>query len=255
MLVCTPPTTKQEYILLANGFGIPCFTEADIMSYKGEYYPSRTMVFNPAIVKINQFLKTNMLGKVCAFNYHMGQFLPSWHVGADMKKYYAAQKDTSGVLEMTAFELSWLSFLFGMPTYFNHCIDKSLNLENVSADDIITAVVSFDNGGKKVYGTMLIDTVSNPATRDLKIIFENGTLFWNWDKDYILVQAADGATFKIYVEKGQPTDGYNKNISDDMYSSEIQNFIKAIAGQEDYNYSFILENKISKIMEFVRGGF
>lgn len=251
MLICVPPTMKQEYIVLANEFSIPCFCEADIVTYDGEYYPSRTMVYHPAVKRIKEFLQNSGLGNVYTFNYHLGQHIRDWHVGADYTNYYAAQKETGACKEMFAFELAWLSWIFGQPANATGMRDKQLKDPQVTADDVYATAVSFRRFHSNrlmdyLVGTVLIDIVSRPAIRKLTIIGEKGMMEWDWRNDYITLMLENGdikngtrieGTKKLLFDKGQAQEGYNENIPEQMYVDEVAAFVKEVQGRKsEYVY-------------------
>jgi predicted dehydrogenase len=256
-VISVPPLKKQNYITHCNLEGIPCFAEADVTEYAGSYFPSCSLIYHPAIQRIKELLDGGVIGNTYTFTYHMGQSLYDWHPGCDMKTYYAAQKDSGACREMFCFEMSWLSYLFGTPTDAKGLIDKKLNDPDIMADDVYAASVEFCNKKQAVWvepinenktmfkalnsntitGTVLIEILSRPAIRELRIVGKKGTLKWNWDNNYVLFEPSErhGLNIKqtlngikFSFDKGEAADGYNKNICEDMYISEMKNFINSI---------------------------
>ena len=260
IIISVPPLLKQKYIDFANNENIPCFCEADIQTYSGDYYPSSTMRFNPAIRKIKELLDNGTLGNVYTFTYHCGNHIADWHPGANMKTYYAAQKETGACMEMFCFELSWLSCLFGTPADAKGLIDKKLNDTDISADDVYATAVKFNkevpvqhglwvgHANESIAGIVLIDIVSRPAIRELRIVGENGTLSWNWNNSYITINTSNGLTVTYGYDKGQAAEGYNANICEDMYIDEIANYINSIQGKETYAYSKAEEEQVIEML-------
>jgi len=225
MIISSPPLTKQPYITLANNFSLIPFCEADIQTYSGDYYPSSTMRFHPAITKIKELIDNGTLGNVYTFTHHCGNHIADWHPGADMKTYYAAQKETGGCKEIFPFELSWLSWLFGEPKNAVGMINKTLNDKDITADDVYTTACKLGN----ITGTILIDIVSRPAIRELRIVGEKGIIEWNWNEDFVYHKFADGLNqYQHYVPKGQAAEGYHSAICEQMYIDEIKAFINSI---------------------------
>jgi predicted dehydrogenase len=270
MLICVPPAKKQKYINIANKYNIPCFCEADVMTYDGEYCASRTMIYHPAIRRMDEFLQNNGLGKIYTFNYHLGQHIRDWHVGADYTNYYAAQKETGACREMFAFELSWLAWLFGNPVGARGFIDKQLNDPQITADDVYATAISFERRFSNIpndyiRGTMLIDVVSRPAVRKLVIIGEKGALEWNWQDNFFTVNFEMGSmqegtrmegVKKFFFDKGVSQEGYNENIPEQMYVDEIATFIanvqaSVLQGFRMDEYSFQEEANIIDMLRKV----
>lgn len=259
-MVCVPPMVKQPYIDLANRHDIPVFAEADIISYKGEYYPSRTMVYHPAIKKIKEMLEDDDLGDIYTFNYRLGQHIKDWHPGADYSKYYAAKKRTSGAFEMVVFEVAWLSWILGIPIDVKGMIAKQLDIPEIKADDVCSFSISFNGTlapipSSAIVGTILIDTVSLPAARELIIIGEKGTLVWDWTKETITTFWANKAVSEILIRAGEAAEGYHPSICEQMYVDEIAEFIYDVthkANFTSYGYTPEDEAEVIKILDKLR---
>lgn len=249
MFVCVPPTKKLEFIKAGNVCEVPVFCEADVQTYDANYQSSSTLRHHPAIRKIKESLDNGTLGKVYTFTHHCGNHIADWHPGADMKTYYAAQKETGACREMFCFELSWLSYLFGDPVDAKAFIDKKLNDPDISADDVYATAVKFSkevpaqhglwvgHANESITGTVLIDIVSRPAIRELRIVGEKGTILWNWDNDYIQLSVPNAEDIHIHYERGRAAEGYNKNIPEFMYEQEMKNWIESLQGKAEYLYS------------------
>jgi len=274
ILISVPPLQKQKYIDLSNRFNVPCFIEADVTEYTGNYYSSATLRHHPAIQKIKELLDGGALGRVYTFAYHMGQSIYDWHPGCDMKTYYAAQKESGACREMFCFELSWLSYLFGTPTDVKGMIDKKLDDLDITADDVYSASVKFkqntfitDKTGKAfgtdfttghietttVTGTVLIDILSRPAIRELRIVGEKCNLLWNWNNSYISLEHPDGAVITYGYDKGKAAIGYHPAICEKMYEDEIKNFIDAIQKKAKYLYTLEDEKTVMDMLRKVEG--
>lgn len=269
IFICVPPTVKEYYVELANDNGIPCFCEADIQSYDGDYYPSRTMIYHPAIRKIRDILTSGDIGTVYAFTYHLGQHIRDWHEGADYSKYYAAKKETGACREMFCFELAWLSWIFGQPIDAKGFVSKQLLDEEIAADDVYSTVIKFQcpkDGGwwrqlihpsaysETITGTVLIDVVSRPATRELMIVGGGGILKWNWGGDFIDVITKDGSR-KEKFDRGKAAKGYNQNIPEQMYVDEVKAFLHDVICRNsdhtcnvEHDYSLEEERKIIELL-------
>jgi predicted dehydrogenase len=274
MIVCSPPKTKGEYITLAAKLGIPVFCEADIVSYtEGSYYPSCSLIYHPGIQKIHELLDNETLGKIYCFTYHQGMYLRDWRpAGFDFKGYYAAEL---GAKEMFCFEMSWLSYLLGTPIEVKGMIDKKLDDPDITADDVYAASVKFHNEkaiaeytcGIPIYpsrydelkkqfsvtGTVLIDILSRPAIRELRIVGEKCNLLWNWNNSYVSLEHPDGAVITYGYDKGEAADGYNANICEQMYIAEMQNFIDAVQGKAEYLFSRGDEEAVMGMLGKVEG--
>jgi predicted dehydrogenase len=180
IIVSSPPITKQQYIDMAQEKNIPCFVEADVCLYNGNYYPSSTMRFHPAVIKIKELIDNGTFGKIYSFTYHHGSHLDDWRPKGFPPDYYAAKKESSACKEMFCFELSWLSYLFGMPVDACGYVDKKLDMENVAADDCYSTVAKFEKTKLvqviKPWDDRITKSLKNPFIKD-----ENNTYSEKYD--------------------------------------------------------------------------
>jgi len=277
MFVCTPPTTKDYYVELANNNGIPCFCEADIVAYEGDYCPSRTMIYHPAVKKIKELVRGREIGATYAFTYHLGQHIKDWHPGANYSSYYAVKKETGGCREMFCFEVAWLSWVFGAPLDAKGFVSKQMADEEVAADDVYAAIVKFQcstadswwfnyfihplNKANKqeiestVTGTVLVDIVSRPPVRELVVIGSEGMLKWNWGGDCIDLITKDGSR-KEKFDRGHAAKGYNENIPEQMYVDEVKAFMHDVlwrkSGQISARQYDYFKDEEAKVIDTLR---
>lgn len=275
VFVCTPPMTKQPYIDLANKYGIPCFVETDICNYTGEYSMSNSTIFHPAVQKIKELLDDGVIGNPCAFQYHCGQSIYTWRNGnTDI---WQAKKETGGCRELLPFEIGWLSYLFGEPIEAKGMMNKRLDDKNITADDVCSCAVRFWNkamtvtcvpvnnsvlygalNSNTVTGNILIDLISCPAVRQLKIVGTKGTLMWDWENDFVTIAPMEKYGLSLHdmlhgmnikFDKGKSAEGYNENIPELMYERELANFIASVQGKEKYLYTKAMEEASIRVLE------
>ena len=244
IIVSSPPLTKQKYIDEAGQRGIPCFCEADIVSYNGFYYPSCSLIFHHGVQKIKELLQTSAIGNIYTFQYRLGQHLREWRPkGFDFTNYYAAKH---GGNEMVIFELAWLSYLFGKPQNCCGIIDKKMNDPQISSNDVFAMAVQFST----CIGSILVDILSRPAARGLTVIGSKANLLWNWDNDSIELEYPNGEYTLVFYPKGKAADGYNENICEEMYQIELKSWIDSLNGGT-YPYSKAEEKAVIECLRKV----
>ncbi|MFA5208323.1 MAG: hypothetical protein WC428_06800 [Candidatus Paceibacterota bacterium] len=248
MIVCSPPKTKGTYITFASKLGIPVFCEADIVNYtEGPYYPSCSLIYHPGIQKMCEIIGDGLIGKIYTFQYHLGQHIRDWRPkGFDFANYYAA---AYGGKEMLVFELSWLAYLLGRPMAVGGMGDKKMDDAQISSLDVYAMTVHFST----CIGSILIDIVSRPAIRELRIVGEKCNLLWNWNNSYVSLEYPDGAVITYGYDKGKAADGYNANICEQMYIAEMQNFIDAIQCKAEYLFSHDDEKVVMDMLGKIEG--
>lgn len=207
--------------------------------------PSCTLLFNPAIQTMKRILEEGKIGKVLAFQYHMGQYLPDWHPWEDYRTVYFSKKETSACREMFCFELIALNALIGSEVKDVRGTITKLTDLNMNADDTITAAVTYENN---VRGTLLIDVLSRKPYRTLRILGSDGVLEWErFDYALKLYDAKSRHTQVIPIPKGNPEKGYLNE--EEMYVDEIKAFLTAIKGEAMYPYTFRQNFKNLKALE------
>lgn len=196
--------------------------------------PSATLRFYRPIHIIKKVLDGGKIGKVLAFQYHMGQYLPDWHPWEDYRKVYFSKKETGACREMLPFELIWLNWLIGSKiTNISGFISKVSDLD-MEADDIITASLRYKNG---VLGSVIIDVISRKPFRTLRILGSKGVLDWEKFDSVIKIYNARSQKPKIiFLPKGHPETGYVNE--EEMYNDEITAFLNAIRKKTKYPFSF-----------------
>lgn len=118
----------------------------------------------------------------------------------------------------------------------------------VDIDD--TYVVSMDVGGN--YETMIIDVVSRYAIRNLILNLEYGQILWRWDENVVKLYDAKNTRWIYFIfAQGHTTEGYNKNIVEDMYIEEMDLFVKTIIVKASYPNDLDNDIRVLKILEKV----
>ena len=196
--------------------------------------PSSTLRFYTPIKMMKKILDEGKIGKILAFQYHMGQYLPDWHPWEDYRTVYFSKKETGACREMLPFELIWLNWLMD-----SKVADISGNITKVSdldmdADDVVLANLKYQNG---ILGNVLIDVISRKPSRILRVLGSEGVLDWErFDHEIKIYDAKTKNTEIIPVPKGNPETGYVNE--EEMYNDEIKAFLDAIYGRAQYPHSF-----------------
>jgi predicted dehydrogenase len=206
--------------------------------------PSCTLRFNSSIRKIKEVIDSGEIGRLLAFTYHSGQYLPDWHPWEDYRKFYVAKRETGAAREIVSFELVWLTWVFGNIETVS-CFCGKTSILDIDIDDIYQVLMKFKNG---VFGHMQVDVVSRVADRSCKIFGEKGVVFWNWGED-IKVYTAKDKEWKSYKErKGVSVPGYDEKIKEEPYIEEMKQFIKAIRKEEKFPYTLEEDKAILELL-------
>ncbi len=244
LIISTSPESHGNYIRYALNHRKHFFVEhptsddgyAEILANTNATVkaPSCTFLFNPAIKSMKKILDEGKIGKILAFQYHMGQYLPDWHPYEDYRDVYFSKKETNACREMFCFELIWINALIKSAIKeVSGTISKLSDLD-MDADDTITAAITYENN---VRGTILIDVISRKPFRTLRILGSEGVLEWErFDYTVKVFDAKTKETEVLTVPKGNPEKGYVNE--EEMYIEEIKAFLTAIKDGAPYPYSF-----------------
>ncbi|MEP1094961.1 MAG: Gfo/Idh/MocA family oxidoreductase [Cyclobacteriaceae bacterium] len=257
-IISVPPDQHCGYMNLSIEKKIPAFIEASVvdtnfdelieLSIKSNVLlaPSCTLHFHPAIKKISEIVNKSELGKISNFLYHSGQYLPDWHSYEKVSDYYVSKKETGGGREIVPFELTWITSLLGFPQRVLGLNKKTIEIEGAETiDDTYNLLLDY---GDFIFN-LSVDVVSRFATRRLVINGDKKQLTWNWEDDFIrLYDPKKEEWEQIGYETISAEDGYNKNITEQMYIEEMDAFVQAISNQSDFPNSVEKDHKVLKIL-------
>ncbi len=245
MIISTSPDAHGDYIRFALQRKKHFFVEhpasddgyEDIFKNKDlniVMAPSCTLRFYTPIKMMKKILESGRIGKVLAFQYHMGQYLPDWHPWEDYRRVYFAKKETGACREMLPFELIWLNWLMNSEVAdISGVITKVSDLD-MDADDIILANLKYKNG---ILGNVIIDAIARKPFRTLRVLGSDGVL--DWERFDSVIKVYDTCSKKTEitpVPKGRPEPGYINE--EEMYNDEVKAFLDAIYGRTEYPFSF-----------------
>lgn len=257
-IISVPPDVHHIYMKKAIELNVPAFIEASVLDtdlneiiIKAEengllLAPSCTLHFHPAIVKIRSIIENNEIGQVSNFLYHSGQYLPDWHTYERVSEYYVSNKATGGGREIVPFELTWITLFLGFPKRVVGFYKNTIQIEGAETiDDTYNLLMDY---GKNIFN-LSVDVVSRYATRRLTINGDKKQLYWNWDDNEIkLFDPTNDKWEEIPYEAKSAQEGYNKNITEQMYIDEIDAFLKAISKEADFPNSLRHDHRVLNIL-------
>lgn len=178
--------------------------------------------FHLGLQQIKNLLDNGAIGQVVSVQAQWGEYLPSWHPWEDYRKSYSARADLGGgVLATLCHPFDYLRWLIGEVTAVSAMLGYQGGLE-ISVEDTADVQLLFNNGA---IGYVHLDYVQRPSSHWLRIIGQQGTLYWD---------NADGNVHFYSAQRGQweileiPKD-FERNF---MFVREIEHFLACIAGTE-----------------------
>jgi predicted dehydrogenase len=265
LIISVPPDIHHHYIELALSYNLHFFVEASVVDtgiaesidrLKGRHIvaaPSSTLYFHPAIKKIYEIVGAGILGKITNVIYHSGQYLPDWHTYEKVSDFYVSKQETGGAREIVPFELTWIAKLFGFPKSVYGIYKKTINIEGApNIEDTYNALLEYND----FIINLTVDVVSRNATRVLLINGDQKQLTWNWnDNEIRIFDPLTNHYTSIAYEANEAETNYNKNITEQMYFDELNNFFDAIEGKDNFFNTMEFDHKILKLLYAIENSY
>lgn len=185
--------------------------------------------------------KVKQDGMPCAYQYHVGQYLPDWHPWDNLKDFFVSNKATNGCRELFAIELPWIQFVFGEIKKVQ-VIKRKLTSLNLDFPDTYLVLLEHVNGN---VGSLTVDVVCRQAVRRLEVFNENLYLQWEGTPDSLYEKdAAAGILKPIPAGEYIHRQGYGASINEYAYRKEIEAFFEVIEKGTEPIYHFEMDAKI-----------
>ncbi len=195
------------------------------------------------------FEKVKQNGLPCAYQYHVGQYLPDWHPWDNLKDFFVSNKATNGCREIFAIELPWLQFVFGEIKNVQ-VIKRKLSSLDLDFSDTYLVQLEHENGN---VGSLAVDVVSRQAVRRLEVYNEELYIRWEGTPDTLYEKDIVSDVLK-HIPAGEyiHKQGYDASINEYAYMKEIEAFFNSINGEVPL-YSFEKDRETLKIIDEIEG--
>lgn len=237
--VCTSPQYHADIIYECLNRNMHVFSEINLVKNRYEeniqlaekmgkvLFLSSTPLYKSEMQYIDSEVKKNT--KKCAYNYHVGQYLPDWHPWDNLKEFFIGNKETNGCRELLAIELPWIQNTFGKIKDIQ-VIKRNITSLQIDFPDIYMIQIEHENGN---IGNLLIDVVSRQAVRHLEVWGEDIYIKWDgtpdslYQKDIQTGEMKNIPTGEYIHEKG-----YEALINEYAYLMEIREFFEVLQGKK-----------------------
>ena len=183
------------------------------------------------------------LGKLNYTIFKYGENLKNFHKYEDYKISYAAKKNLGGGVSLTSIhEIDLMLDLFEDCKIINSHIDKLSNLK-IDVGDFSASTFRCKFKKKKIISLIILDFFQFTTERYIKMIFENGEVYLDFNSNYLSVSKKNSKKVYKYLR--------NKNI---MYKKEIKIFFNLFKNKKQIPKEFSLDNSIRslKIVEKIK---
>jgi spore coat polysaccharide biosynthesis protein SpsF len=255
LVISTSPDQHLTYAQLAAENGKHMFIEASVLADGlGELattiearglvaFPSCTMRFFAGPRRVAQLLREGAIGKVLAWQYQSGQYLPDWHPWESITDFYVSNPPTGGCREIVPFEMVWLEPVFGKVRDIDGRHAK-LSEMPAAIDDIYMLQMRHDGG---VLGQLIVDVLGRTAIRHLRVTGSDGTLEWDDGAKRIRVyRVATGQWEEESIGGGTVESRYIN--PEEPYIDEIRTFLDCARNGKQPSYTLRDDIKILNLL-------
>jgi predicted dehydrogenase len=255
--VCTPPLSHSGIIAQCLNQGAHVFTELNLVTDRYEenialakqkklvLFISSTLLYRAEITQIK--ILTQQANCLLNYTYHIGQYLPNWHPWENYQDFFVANKCSNGCREIFAFELPWLSDVFGDIVKIDVVKSKMSNL-NIDYNDNYLVLIQHASGCK---GVLAIDVVSRKAVRNLEVFGEQLYLRWDGNPTGLYVYDYErkiDVNVQLYQEIDR-FDNYSGFVVENAYLNEISVFFEAVEQGKLTVYNFEKDKDILELID------
>lgn len=229
MFICSPTALHIAPLEYAIEHGIHVFMEKPLTHDAASLNAAKKLLnkkdivffigfmlrFHPLVKKIKEIIDGNELGEVYSARFEFGSFLPYWHPWEDYKTSYASRKKLGGgVINTITHELDLIQYYFGNPKSI-YCQSTNFDKLQIEVEEQCEAVFEYNN---KVV-TLHLDYLQKDYDRNIKILFENGKITWDWHDNMINITKHKSQKTSI------PLENFDVN---DLYVNELKEFLQLL---------------------------
>ncbi|HSZ72596.1 MAG TPA: Gfo/Idh/MocA family oxidoreductase [Cytophagaceae bacterium] len=235
VIVCTPTALHNESLKFAVLQNAAVFMEKPLIHDLEGLLEAKNLLknslqcffigfmlrFHPLVRKIKEIIDGCSLGNVYHARFEFGSFLPYWHPWEDHRTSYASIKKLGGgVINTITHELDLIQYFFGKPNAL-FCDAQNFNKLDIEVEEICEA--TFDYGDKLV--SLHLDYLQKDYDRNIKILFDEGKVIWNWHDNKVIVVKHKEIVTEINLE--------HKFEVNQLYLDELTCFFELIGNKKN----------------------
>ena len=228
VVISTPSSMHIKYAQLCVSRGINVFVEKPVSNSSKGLQELKWLArdnnvaiqvgfqrrFHPHLSKINNIVKSGVLGKVLNVNFTVASFIPRWHPYENFLDLYACRKDLGGGVLLTEIhEIDLAVWYFGIPKYIA-CVGGTYSNVGMDVEDTVHLTLDYVSFSVQINLTFW----QKHHERFLSICGEDGYLSWNQDGDVLLEEY-----FNNPDKSGQYCNADSDN--DSMFDLQIKSLV------------------------------
>lgn len=232
VIVCTPPHLHTEIAQQALAADAHLFVEKplsntldglDSLLAEGERRQRTICIgynlrFHPGLRRLRELLLDGTIGAPLVIRAEMGQYLPDWRPNDDYRRGYIATEATGGGIILDAsHELDYVRWLGG-EVKSAYCVSGHISDLEIATEDTAAITMRLTSGG---IAEVHLDCIQHGYSRNCKIIGQDGTLYWDYNKGLGMLRK----NARNWEEIPLAPDGA------EMYLDEMRHFIACVRGE------------------------
>ncbi len=247
-VVCNPPIFHVDTAIILAKKNIPFLLEKpacvsmrkiplllDLVKDKGlPVLIGFNLRYHYLYKKIKELIALKKMGKILSFLAETGQYLPSWRDSPYSASYSAHRDQGGGVIFDLTHEIDLAVDFLGEVESLSCMKDKISSLK-IESEDIAEITMSHKNGA---ISHLHLDYLQKEYTRKLKLIFENGEIFWDYSSGILRLTSTNNR-----VDFAQP-ENYAR---DNTFKSQAEHWLDVLSRKEEPLISLERGIYISKI--------
>jgi predicted dehydrogenase len=177
--------------------------------------------FHPSIQKMNELIKSGVIGRPLSTRSHWGEYLPNWHPWEDYRKGYSARTDLGGGVILTlSHPLDYLRWLFGEVEEVWASSGSYGDLE-LDVEDTAEISLLFLKG---MIGSVHLDYNQQPPNHHLEVIGTDGTIQWNNSYGTVRWYQSDNNEWQTWSTSQK----FERN---EMFLAQMRHFLAVVRGE------------------------
>ena len=183
--------------------------------------------YHPAFAHIHKLITNASIGKIISADLHFGEYLPGMHSYEDYRDSHASRSEQGGGVILCLSHMVDIAYwLFGLPTSV-YAKGGHLSSLEIDVEDTADIILECIDSGREFPVHIHLDFLQKPTRNYTHIIGENGSILFNYCENLLV----------ITINNSQPEFiKYNDFKRNDMFLSEVSDFISSIAKEINHLY-------------------
>jgi predicted dehydrogenase len=176
--------------------------------------------FHPCFLRMQEIVRSGVLGKLLAVRAAVGEYLPGWHGYEDYRQMYAARADLGGgVILSQIHEFDYLYSLFGKAKRLFSIGGHWSNLE-IDVEDIASTLMECEFAGRPLPVHLQQDYLQRPPQRQCEVIGDAGKVTLDFPTLSVTLYGVEGTVADRFT-----CEGLDRN---QLFIHEMQHFLYCV---------------------------